>query len=207
MTKREPGKTRYAIAAVAVIIGAALGGLAVAEVSSASIPDAAGVLTGCYKASGASYPLKLIDPALHGSCPKGYTQVTWKQTGQAGPPGSTGVSHGYSGVQGEENLTPLAFTQIESLAIPAGSYIVNARVQSSDITPSILTCELISTDGGTPTIVDSSEVSYSGVFTSLSLLGSATLSSGGSLSISCRNNGDSAIFLSKITAVAVNQIN
>jgi hypothetical protein len=69
-----------------VLVLAAGGGAAYA--ASASIPDSAGVIHGCFKptSNGSVSTLGVIDTALPGGrCPKGQTALSWNQTGPAGP--------------------------------------------------------------------------------------------------------------------------
>jgi hypothetical protein len=63
-------------------------------ISSASIPDGSGVIHGCYKTKGTAHPLKVIDSAVTASCPKGYTNLNWNQTGPQGPEGQAGTGLG-----------------------------------------------------------------------------------------------------------------
>jgi hypothetical protein len=70
-----------AIAALVVALGGA---------AYAAIPDGSGVITGCYDGGG---NLKVIDTASAPSCPKGYTTVTWNQSGRQGPQGAPGISN------------------------------------------------------------------------------------------------------------------
>jgi hypothetical protein len=77
-----------AIAALVVALGGA---------AYAAIPDS-GVIHGCYDSGGS---LKVIDTSTVQTCPKGYTSLTWNQTG---PQGGTGVS-GPAGPKGDTGAT------------------------------------------------------------------------------------------------------
>jgi hypothetical protein len=68
----------------------------IAIVSYASIPDANGVITGCYVT--ASGGLRVIDASVS-KCTPGETKITWNQTGPQGPPGPIGPQ-GPAGLQG-----------------------------------------------------------------------------------------------------------
>ena len=85
-------KNRMAIIAGATALVLAAGG-GVAFAASASIPDSAGVIHGCFKptTSGSMSPLGVIDTALPGgTCPKGQTALSWNQKGPQGPAGPAG---------------------------------------------------------------------------------------------------------------------
>ena len=93
-----------------VVITSIVGGLllAAAGISWASIPDASGVIHGCYVASATNTsigvaPLLILDSAK-ARCPSGYTQITWNQTGPQGIQGVPG-SRGPSGPAGPAGAT------------------------------------------------------------------------------------------------------
>lgn len=71
------------VAAAAVLVG----GTAYGAVS--SIPDAAGVIHGCYDSGG---NVKVIDTSVTATCPKGYSSLDWNQTGPAGQNGTNGTN-------------------------------------------------------------------------------------------------------------------
>jgi Collagen triple helix repeat (20 copies) len=94
-------KNRMVIIAGATALVLAAGGGA-AYAASASIPDSAGVIHGCYKptGNGSVSQLGVIDTALPGgTCPKGQTALSWNQAGPQGPAGATGPA-GPPGPQG-----------------------------------------------------------------------------------------------------------
>ena len=82
--------------AVAVLAVAALLGGAVAF---GAIPGSGGKIDACYASDGA---LKVINTETSppATCAKGWTPITWSQTGPAGPPGKAGAD-GARGSQGE----------------------------------------------------------------------------------------------------------
>jgi hypothetical protein len=82
MNKRI-GLVLAGVAAAAVLVG----GTAYGAVS--SIPDAAGVVHGCYDSGG---NVKVIDTSITASCPKGYSSLDWNQTGPAGKDGTDGTN-------------------------------------------------------------------------------------------------------------------
>lgn len=71
---------------IAAIIGAAVGGVALA-----SIPGSDGTISGCYsKLTGA---LRVIDASKQ-KCPSYQVPISWSQTGPAGPPGPGVIASG-----------------------------------------------------------------------------------------------------------------
>ncbi len=84
-------KRRPAIAAALVTMLAVAGGVAYA-----TIPDAGGVIHGCYKTNNGQ--LRVIDDATE-SCNPSETAIAWSQVGPSGPAGATGPS-GASGPAG-----------------------------------------------------------------------------------------------------------
>jgi hypothetical protein len=78
-----------AVAAGAAVAVAIMGG----AIAYASIPDANGVIHGCYTIKGGS--LRVIDTAKGQTCATGQHALNWNQKGTQGPPGPAGVS-GYS---------------------------------------------------------------------------------------------------------------
>jgi hypothetical protein len=86
----------FGLVALVVGVGVAAGGIAYA-----SIPDASGVIHGCYvKANG---KLRVIDSRGKG-CQKGETPLNWNQTGPTGPTGPTGTT-GPTGATGATGAT------------------------------------------------------------------------------------------------------
>jgi hypothetical protein len=85
---------------VAVVLGTAAFGVATAV--QASIPDAKGVIHGCYaKGNGA---LRVIDTDKRLTCGKENTPLNWNQTGPQGGTGATGPQGG-TGPTGPEGAT------------------------------------------------------------------------------------------------------
>ena len=84
---------RYSVVFVVAAL-VALGGIAYA-----TIPDASGVINGCYsKTSGA---LRVIDKALGQNCSSAENALNWNQTGPTGPTGPTGAT-GATGAKGDK---------------------------------------------------------------------------------------------------------
>jgi type VI secretion system secreted protein Hcp len=74
---------------IAPVIGGAIAVLLVsAGLAAASIPDAGGVINGCYNSTTGA--LRVIDTAVTPSCASGEIALNWNQTGPRGPAGPVG---------------------------------------------------------------------------------------------------------------------
>ncbi len=72
-------KVKKILAGAVLAVVAALGGLGVGVVASASVPDAQGEIHACYRADGlAQGQLVVMDSDVE-ACPTGYTELTWAQ--------------------------------------------------------------------------------------------------------------------------------
>lgn len=95
-------------------------------------------INGCYSSGGA---LKLLTPS-EPTCPKGYSPITWNQTGPQGPAGTNGTpgvigaqgpvgpSHAYY-AQNSHEVEDLqgAFIEVVGLSdLPAGNYVVTTEI-------------------------------------------------------------------------------
>ena len=90
---RASTQKRY-LGVVAVATVALVGGVAYA-----SIPDAGGVIRGCYKPNVGPGNLRVIDPAKGQQCATTEHHLDWNQIGPSGPQGAQGPS-GPQGAQG-----------------------------------------------------------------------------------------------------------
>jgi hypothetical protein len=101
---------RIAVAGAVLTATAALigGGTAAAAavVSPGGVPDAAGVVHGCYTTHATFKPVVLIDPSKGTSCPGGFSSLNFNQTG---PQGAQGIP-GPTGPQGAMGLPGAAGT-------------------------------------------------------------------------------------------------
>src|SRR5262249_2997547 len=92
-----------------LVLGISTAALGIAGVVQASIPDASGVIQGCYANKDGS--LRVIDTGSSGACDtKKETPLTWSQkgpTGARGPTGPTGTTHGYYSYGGLLGFTVL----------------------------------------------------------------------------------------------------
>jgi hypothetical protein len=111
-----------------IALVAALGGVAYS-----AIPDAGGVIHGCYANTRGA--VRVIDSAA--SCDPGETALNWSQQGPAGPTGATGPQ----GPEGPPGQPPaftksvakvsvddnIGFVEVARLDVPAGRYVIIAK--------------------------------------------------------------------------------
>jgi hypothetical protein len=135
-------------------------GLSMCEVANAGIPDAAGIIHGCYNSTNGSQ--RIIDTVLE-SCKKGEVPIQWNQVGIQGPqgpqgpqgaPGLPGTSQAYSADNSHVIDTKAAATQelVGVSGLPAGVYLVWATVSDMDFGQDDVVCDL--TQNGNPIQVD-----------------------------------------------------
>jgi hypothetical protein len=91
------------LAALAVSAG-------IATVAYASIPDAGGLIHGCYKTNGGD--LRVVDDSTS-SCRSSETALDWNQQGAPGPPGPSGPQ-GAQGVQGPPGASGVSGYEVVS---------------------------------------------------------------------------------------------
>jgi hypothetical protein len=133
---------------VLAIVGIALvaGGIAYA-----TVPDASGVIHGCYQKNQGT--LRVIDTGTTQTCSSSEAPLTWSQTGpqgQQGEPGPTGPSDVWSVDGCCANGQGLPFQTPENLAttstLPAGSYFVQAETEAENTAFSVSNdyfCDLV----------------------------------------------------------------
>ena len=71
-----------------VALGLVVAAVAAAGTAYATIPDAGGVIHGCYLTKDGT--LRVVDPSAGGACTSKETAIAWNQQGQPGPPGVVG---------------------------------------------------------------------------------------------------------------------
>ena len=130
-------------ALVALAIAGAL--LVAGGIAYATIPDASGVIHGCYKKTSPNQgTLRIIDTDKAQGCSNSEIPLNWSQTGpqgpqgQQGPEGPTGPSDVWS-VDGYESFANLAPAQTwvnlaTTSTLPAGSYSVQAEAEANNTT-------------------------------------------------------------------------
>jgi len=121
---------RPALVALAIV-----GALVVGGIAYATIPDAGGVIHGCYQKNQGT--LRVIDTDKAQTCASSESPLNWSQTGQQGPPGPTGPSDIWSVDGYNAGLKSLPFQTPVDLAttstLPAGSYFVQAETEAENI--------------------------------------------------------------------------
>jgi hypothetical protein len=230
-----PGRKRIAALAVA-----AAGVLVAGGVAYATIPDTNGVIHGCYATKDGS--LRVIDTAAGQNCGPKETALDWSQTGPQGPigpagaagpqgptgpagaagpqgpTGPAGLSHAYSYESSGVTLPQSPSTgSVVSGAVPAGTYVVFARVwlnellMATDPAPSV-TCDLSVPYSFTQIKVDLSKESGTSFVTAdaeATLVGAITLTgSSNTVGVDCSSSdANTSAHLSNLALVAVDQLN
>ena len=119
----------------ALVALAIVGALVVGGIAYATIPDAGGVIHGCYQKNQGT--LRVIDTDKAQTCASSESPLNWSQTGQQGPPGPTGPSDIWSVDGYNAGLKSLPFQTPVDLAttstLPAGSYFVQAETEAENI--------------------------------------------------------------------------
>ena len=121
---------KLAAAAVAIVLSAAM-----ATVALAAIPDAGGVIHGCFRSNGGNGnegALRVVDPALS-SCSKQETAISWNQSGPQGPPGTPGPP-GPQGPPGDNIFAVVLFgfnpsDPLNPSALATGNHVVGATTE------------------------------------------------------------------------------
>jgi len=99
--------------AVTVLAAAVL----IASAAWATIPDAGGVIHGCYKSSDGK--LRVIDTEAGQACASGEKALSWNQTGPQGPTGATGAT-GATGPQGTAGEPTHFYNLGLGISVPPG---------------------------------------------------------------------------------------
>jgi hypothetical protein len=195
-------RTRVRVAVVAagvvILVATAVG------VAAASIPDSSGLAHGCYKSKAATngtHSLAVIDAAKTSACPSGYKSLKWNVNGP----------NGYSTQAPETHLND-TLTQVASLALGAGSYVVNASAWLENDSPSssssLGVCELVfgsATDeveaglaGGTANAPLNDQT--------LSMTVAATVTSPADATLSCEAVGNSGLTDAETASMTATQV-
>jgi hypothetical protein len=128
--ERTPRRTWVAPVLTTVAAAALLAG----GVAYATIPDANGVIHGCYQTSKGD--LREIDSSSS-TCKNGETALDWNQTGPQGPSGPRGPSDPWfdrsDGFEPFTDVTPVTLT---SVTLPAGHFTLQASGEMIESTSS-----------------------------------------------------------------------
>ena len=162
---RATGVRRRRPSRLLVLLTSGLALAVAAGLAVAAIPDAGGVINGCYGPNG---QLRVIDTAAGQACKANEASLSWSQTGPAGPQGPQGPQgpEGPQGPQGpagggvhayvagqNSQVVGDGWQEIVGLSgLPAGSYLLWAPLEAkgydADFPPA---CELsINDDPATP---------------------------------------------------------
>jgi hypothetical protein len=195
----------------AVVALAIVGGLVVAGgIAYATIPDASGVIHGCYNKTQGS--VRVIDSEKAQTCSNGEAPLNWSQTGPQGqqglqgPPGPTGPSDVYSvdGYdQGFQNLPATTLVTLATTTLPAGSYFVQAETEVRPIFYTNYFCDLADSANNEyqETRVTSSD------WVTVPVQAVVTLASGGTVSFQCfADNAGSEAFNWQLAAIKVGTV-
>jgi hypothetical protein len=201
LVSRAVPTTRIRIAGIAagalVLVAAAVG------VAAASIPSSHGVIHGCFMKKAArngTHTLVVIDPARTSKCPSGYGSLNWNIDGP----------NGYSTDTSDIHLND-TLTQVGSLTLPAGSYLITASAWLENTSPSnsssLGVCEL--TFGTATDEVEAGLLGPSGAplnNQTLSMTVAATASSGASATLSCEAVGNSGLTYAETASMTATQV-
>ena len=209
---------RPALVGLAIVVALAVGGIAYAN-----IPDAGGVIHGCYQKNQGT--LRVIDTEKAQACSNSETQLNWSQTG---PQGSQGIQ-GQQGIQGPKGDTgPTGPSDVWSVdgccavlksiapfntwvtvattsTLPAGSYSVESEIEIEN-TLSTFTdyaCDLVDSEAN---IYQDTRFSSSDWVT-IPVQAVITLASPDTISLSCfASQPGAAAFNWKLAAIKVGEV-
>jgi hypothetical protein len=205
LARRAVPKTRVRVAVVAG--GAVILVVSAVGVAAASIPDSSGLVHGCYKAAAAAngtHGLTIIDAAKTSACPSGYKSLNWNVNGP------NGYSTQTSGTHLNDTLT-----QVGSITLPAGSFVINANAWLENTSPSnsssLGVCELVfgsATDEVQAGLLGPSSTPLNNQ--TLSMTVAATVTSSTSATLSCEavgNTGETFAETASMTATQAGSLN
>lgn len=202
LARRVMPKTQVRVAVVAagvvILVASAVG------VAAASIPDSSGQVHGCYKSKAATngtHSLAVIDAAKTSACPSGYTSLNWNVNGP----------NAYSTQTSDTHLND-TLTQVASLSLGAGSYVISASAWLENDSPSnsssLGVCELVfgsATDeveaglaGGTANAPLNDQT--------LSMTVAATVTSPADATLSCEAVGNSGLTYADTASMTATQV-
>ncbi|MGO9343957.1 MAG: hypothetical protein ACLP6E_15795 [Acidimicrobiales bacterium] len=196
-------RSRLGLAVVAAVAAAVV----VGGVSYASIPDGNGLIHGCYKTAASAngtHKLSVINAAVTSKCPSGFTGLSWNADGP----------NGYSAQTSDTHLGD-TLTQVASLTLPAGSFLIDAGSWMANVSPSntssLGVCELVF---GSAT--DEVEAGLEGPSSAplddqtVAMTVAATVTSSTEATLSCEavgNSGDTYAETASMTATQIGALN
>ena len=190
-----------------VVLAAVTAAIVVGGVSYASIPDSNGLIHGCYKTAAPPnglHKLAIINSATTSTCPSGFTGLDWNANG----------ANGYSSQTSGTRLND-TYTQVATLTLPSGSYLINANAWLQNTSPSnsssLGDCELVF--GAASDEVEAGLLGPSSAQLNeqtLSLVLAATVTSSTTATLSCEavgNTGETDAQTASVTASQVGSLN
>jgi hypothetical protein len=171
------------------IVGALLvaGGIAYA-----TVPDASGVIHGCYNKTQGS--LRVIDTDKAQTCSNSEASINWSQTGPQGaqgpqgPTGPTGPSDvwsvdGYNAGLKSVPVVPSTGNLATTSTLPAGSYFVQAEVETESVGsfPTDYFCDIVDSS----TTYQETRVKSSGDWVTIPVQAVVTLAGPDAISLQC----------------------
>jgi hypothetical protein len=127
------------------------------KVARATIPDARGVIHGCY--STRTGALRVVGTGA--TCSASEASLTWNQTGPKGPAGASGVSSAISVHRAEVGpiSSPDYVTIITANDVPAGAYMVVAKTRIDHTQTVGSDCQLVYNAGAGDVVADTTSQS------------------------------------------------
>ncbi len=200
LARRAVPKTRVRVAVVAT--GAVILLVSAVGVAAASIPDSSGLAHGCYKGTAAAngtHGLTIIDAAKTPACPSGYKSLNWNVNGP----------NGYSTQTSDTHLND-TLTQVATLTLGAGSYVINANAWLENDSPSnassLGVCELVfgsATDEVEAGLLGPSSAPSNDQTVSMTV--AATVTSAASAALSCEAVGNSGLTYDETASMTATQ--
>jgi hypothetical protein len=201
LASRAVPTTRVRVAAVAagvlVLAATAVG------VAAASIPVGNGAIHGCFVKKAARngiHGLGVIDPAHTSKCPSGYKSLNWNVNGP----------NGYRAQASDTHLND-TMTQVGSLTLPAGSYVITASAWLENKSPSdsssLGVCEL--TFGSATDEAEAGLLGPSGAplnNQTLAMTVAATAGSSAAATLSCEAVGNTGLTYAETASVTATQV-
>lgn len=181
--------------------------------ATATIPDASGVIHGCYSSAAAT--ARIIDASVT-TCRPNEIAISWNVTGPTGSPGSTGSPgpRGPSNAFSADNSSEFASVQLHSeeyvvlltLSLPAGNYVANAVAGiSSSGTAAAVQCAILKQSINFPVgvSVQSTTAPAVSTFLAIPLVVAFTLDASDHIELACRSTASAFSQPSAMTATQV----
>jgi hypothetical protein len=173
-------------------------GLVAAGVAVATIPDSSGIIHGCYQTNSGN--LRVVDNGVQG-CRPSETVISWNAVGPRGP--SNAFYKDQRGSFSSEELDGNDFSNLLTLSLPTGSYVVNATVALVGTTVGTAQCRIHTANNATTGNLVQQTVGGPNIFALMPLTHALTLTGTTDVSILCRASGSISTQPSIITAIQV----